>query len=220
MHVCQCHAVTIAHALPDATLWDGSDARLWDVYKAALGIQAKKRFPTVVFSIERRVFEYVRHIYNDSRIRALICFACARIKVDTGRLRSDICFVKGEWFFRLPKGSFTKNFSMNKFMERYGQAGSPLAPKRGSTQSNNIRTAEYSDWQLSVHESVSEPNELVELRDSRTRLLCCPEDQACPNACRGNKTFCDKCEVPLCEQCVFQLSANRIVSQPLTNDNL
>ena len=35
----------------------------------------------------------------------LICLACARVKVDTGRIRSAIRFRTGEWVFSLPPGS-------------------------------------------------------------------------------------------------------------------
>ena len=68
------------------------------------------------------------HIYNDAKIRALICCVCARIQVDTGLKRSRIDFRSGNWFSELPTGSLKKNFSMGVFKERYCQFGSPLSP--------------------------------------------------------------------------------------------
>ena len=74
---------------------------VWDVYKGALSAQGSRCFPIAGFSVERRVFEYTAHVYNDERIRSLICFACAQIKVDTGRIRSAIDFRSGRWLFLL-----------------------------------------------------------------------------------------------------------------------
>ena len=89
---------------------------------------AKERegFPMVGASIERRVFEYTQQVYNDDAVRALICTVCARIRVDTGRARSEIDFKSGAWLFRLPPGNLRKNFSKAEFERRYQQVGSPL----------------------------------------------------------------------------------------------
>ena len=51
----------------------------WDIYKEALAVQERSSIPVAGPSVERRVFEYMAPIYNDDRIRALICFACARV---------------------------------------------------------------------------------------------------------------------------------------------
>ena len=85
---------------------------MWDLYKEALSVQERKSVPAAGNSVDRRTFEYTSHVYTEGRIRSLICFACARIHVDTGRIRSAIEFVSGRWLFSLPRGSLTKNFSL------------------------------------------------------------------------------------------------------------
>ena len=94
----------------------------WDIYKEALAVQERCSIPVAGPSVERRVFEYMAHVYNDDRVRALICFACARVKVDTGRTNSAIGYRTGRWLFSLPSGSLLKNFSMVEFTQRYREA--------------------------------------------------------------------------------------------------
>ena len=63
-------------------------------------------------AVDRRAFEHTLEGYSDDRIRALMCFACARICLDTGGARSHIEFVTGGWLLALPSGSLKKNFAM------------------------------------------------------------------------------------------------------------
>ena len=95
------------------------------------------------------MFEYTTHVFNDSCVRSLICLTCAQVKVDTGRIRSEIQFVSGRWLFELPPGSLHKNFSMQVFRQRYCQSGTPLA-HRGSG-SSDVVSADFSDWTLTLH---------------------------------------------------------------------
>ena len=118
----------------------------WGLYKAALSIKERQQIPIVGPSVDRRAFEHTSHVYNDDRIRSLICFACAQVKLDTGRIRSAIEFRSGTWFFSLPKGSLTKNFSMDEFRRLYCQSGSPFA-FRGSDAAA-IHGPYFSDWRL------------------------------------------------------------------------
>ena len=126
-HVQESHAediLTIAE-----TLVDREDAQLylWDFYKGALSVQERLRTPLAGASIDRRVFSQLAHVCNDDRIRSLMCFLCQQIKLDTGRIRSDITFMSARWLFSLPVGSLVKNFSMQKFTAKYRRPGSPLA---------------------------------------------------------------------------------------------
>ena len=100
---------------------------LWDLYKAALSIKERQQIPIVGPSVDHRAFEHTSHVCDDDRIRSLICFACAQVKVVTGRIRSAIQFCPGTWFFSLPKGCFTRIFSMDGFRRLYCQIGSPFA---------------------------------------------------------------------------------------------
>ena len=121
----------------------------WDVYKQAVAVRERQTVPTVGSAVDRRAFEQTLQVYNDGRVRALICFACARICLDTGGPRSHISFKSGGWLLALPIGSLTKNFSKTEFEKRYQQPGSPLA-FRGSDQ----RSPNFADWQRSWHPDV------------------------------------------------------------------
>ena len=89
-------------------------------------------------------------MYNDERIRALICFACARVRIDTGRgRRSDIELHHGRWLMTLPESSLYKNFSLNTFKRRYAKPMTPLHPR--NTQTADGSDPDYTDWTLSLH---------------------------------------------------------------------
>ena len=100
---------------------------MFDIYSEALSVKERQGFPMYGASLDRRLFEYVQQIYSDIAISALICFCCARIRMDWGRLNSDIQYMTGAWLFKLPRGSFEKNFSKRDFENRYQKVGSPLS---------------------------------------------------------------------------------------------
>ena len=121
----------------------------WDLYKAALSAQERNSVPVAGPSIDRRVCEYTADVYNADCIRILICFACAQVKLDIGRIRSAIEFYSGRYLFSLPPGSLVKNFSMAEFTQRYRSSGSPLAA-RGDCASDGVCLG-FSDWELRLH---------------------------------------------------------------------
>ena len=47
----------------------------WDIYREALAVQERKKWPTVGASIERRTFAYTTCVYNDEKIKAHVCIA-------------------------------------------------------------------------------------------------------------------------------------------------
>ena len=60
----------------------GSDEEVWAVYKQALAVLEREDFPVVGVPVDRRSFAYTLRVYNDARIRSLICCACACICLD------------------------------------------------------------------------------------------------------------------------------------------
>ena len=116
--------------------------RLWAIYTQALAVQERLVFPQVGVPVDRRSFDYTMRVYNDERVRSLICCACACICLDTGGARSRIEFVTGGWLMELPEGSLKHNFSFEVFREKYCRTG-PLA-FRGS----NERCTDFRHWQL------------------------------------------------------------------------
>ena len=72
---------------------------LWDFYKGALSFQDPRTIPIVGPSVDRRSFQATSYVFSNARIRSLICFTCNQIKLDTGRIRIEIEFCSGSWFF-------------------------------------------------------------------------------------------------------------------------
>ena len=109
-HVASAHSPAIQSLVSGIVGPEKAKQFEWDIYKEACSVQERRTIPVTGPSVERRTCERTAHVYNDECVRALICFACARVKVDTGRIRSDIAFRTGEWLFSLPPGSLVKNF--------------------------------------------------------------------------------------------------------------
>ena len=104
-HVASAHSPAIQSLVSGIVGPEKAKQFEWDIYKEACSVQERRTIPVTGPSVERRTCERTAHVYNDECVRALICFACARVKVDTGRIRSDIAFRTGEWLFSLPPGS-------------------------------------------------------------------------------------------------------------------
>ena len=90
-HVLDQHGEALRHVARASEMTDSEVQRmgeaqfLWDLYKQALAVQERKGFPTVGVSVDRCAFEYTNLVYNDARIRSLMCFTCACIRLDMGQ---------------------------------------------------------------------------------------------------------------------------------------
>ena len=146
-HVWEAHNDDICDALREHVAELDPAAIYWDVYKEALATCERQGFPAVGLSVDRRAFEYATQVYQDDRIRSLICFACARICLDTGGVRSQIEYKLGGWVFSIPGSSLLNKFSFAEYTRRYRKPGTPLAPA-GSGARNDIRQPDFNDWQL------------------------------------------------------------------------
>ncbi len=215
-HVRTQHATTILACVAEEVQKDNTEEMVWAIYKKALEIKAGDEVPIANEAVDRRVIEYTMHLYNDENIKSLICFNCACRKLCTGGIRSEINFFRGQVLLeKLPAGSFTKNYAMHVFEDRCMKAGSPLHP-RGT----GMRSANFADWNLTLHESVWKEGcskEIEALKNAR--LLCCPEDQRFIGSCVETKKLCKRCEVPVCKYCWQEMMQNRVVNIGLINDN-
>ena len=195
-HIRSQHGVTISRLVEEEFTATPEEDRIWDVYMQGIAIRKRQGFPAVGCSVDRRAFDHTQQLFNNDTVRSLICSVCARIRVDTGGIRSHIEFCKGGWFLTLPNGSLKKNFSMSEFRERYCQPGTPLACNDPS-----LRAPQFDDWYLQLHPDVWGHSsmyslDVLELRN--TRLLCCPEDHKCSYDCVSKRLLCPSCELPVC----------------------
>ena len=202
-HVLDTHNVQMLeiaeNMLPDYDL----PPLLWAFYKGALSVQERCTIPIAGPSVGRRTFQATSYVYSNARIRSLICFTCNQIKLDTGRIRSEIEFRSGSWFFSLPIGSLKKCHSMFVFGERYRQPGTALA-MIGNMSDHDVSSPDFEDWQLRIHpqwfarlqaselQSPLSPEAIEAILElSQTALLCCPEDHQYIHAdCLDNGCFC------------------------------
>ena len=95
-HICQAHGHIITKVFESYFCSTPADDTMWDVYCEAVAVQERMRYPVVGSSVDRRAFAYTASTYNDERIHAYICFICSAIKVDTGRIRSNIEMKSGK----------------------------------------------------------------------------------------------------------------------------
>ena len=104
----------------------GEAQLMWDLYKQALAVQERRGYPAVGVSVDRRAFEYTNRVYNDTRVRSLICFTGARICLDTGGVRSAIRFRSTSSYLSMPLESLHETCSCAAFGRNYMKSGSPL----------------------------------------------------------------------------------------------
>ena len=190
---------------------DVSASRAWDIYLGALAVQERKNWPCVGSSIDRRSFAVTASVYNDARIRSLLCFACACIKPGSGRHNSEIEFKGLTWSLSLPPGALRLNFSIKRFRDLFARPGTPLHPT--STSSGcNLPQADFTDWTLRFSEEHSDtflptdlntPDprgcEMMELYNNG--FICCPEDHHCTlGHCKFNRVLCPDCQAPLVQR--------------------
>jgi hypothetical protein len=200
--------------------------KAWDVYKEALGICERRSVPIAGVSIDRRALEYTLQLYNDEMVRSLICGICARIRLDTGHVHSDIQFVTGAWLQTLEvkhPGIVKKVCSQERFDQLYRQSGMPLAPS-GNQGAGDVVTPDFTDWQLWIHaELFQKRSDIVKglryLHDGNIPLLCCPEDHECEDGCVEQKRLCRYCRIPICARCREAMYRNEIPAMALMNEN-
>ena len=100
----------------------------WDIYREAQAVQERKKWPTVGAAIDKRIFAYTIAVYNDEKIKAHICFACAGSFPKTSRICSDIMISSGHWLFSFSNKCLRDHFSWALFRRRSVAPGLPLHP--------------------------------------------------------------------------------------------
>ena len=80
--------------------------------------------PAAGVSIDRRAFKHLAAVYNDDRIRGLICIVCNQVHTDTGGKNTAIKYKDAGWLAALHStnpDAFALNFCLETFLSRYGQ---------------------------------------------------------------------------------------------------
>ena len=205
----------------------------WDLYKEAIAVLERRGVPVVGPSVDRRATDHLVQMYNDQRVKSLICFACAQIKVDTGGCRSDIEYCSTKWLLTAPPKAIWKNFSIEEFEKRYCKPGTPLARSGNGTATSDIIAPNFTDWQVSLQAEAVEDyitterasrklgdGEIEDVRKlAGCSLLCCPEDVQCSVGGHSKEALCLKCRFPVCKSCRYELQNGVIIPAALGNDN-
>ena len=204
VHVFQSHGGVLTQLLDAAQLRSDDPDLIWHTYNAACAAKEREDVPVTGQSVDRRSMEYLQQVYNDDMVRSLMCFCCPRVRLDTCHVNGEIKFVDFLWLLKAESknpGIVEKCFSQARFDEFSWQKGTPLA-QRGSGAANDVRTPDFSDWQLRLRpellaECGSASASLRSIRDGL--LLCCPEDHYCPvQDCKERRLLCKACRIPLC----------------------
>ena len=137
-------------------------------------------------------------VYNDEKIRNLICFICGQIKTGTGGLRSRITRLPATYLIDSAYAVWKDNVLYEERVKLYGE----------------VQCTHASDWVLSLREDVAEEvlsrpdlnaynQEHGEDAPPAIKLLCCPEDRTCTNTCDVDATLCRSCLLPMCRECRY-----------------
>ena len=239
-HVCREHGPEIQRCIPPELQEESLLAWAWDLYKLAIAGIERSQVPVVGASVDRRTQDHLAQVYNDVKIRSLICFCCAQVKPDTGRCRSQIGFRNGRWLFGVSTSCLRRNFLMSEYEKEYRKSGTPLAII-GNNRSHDTPSPDFSDWTIMIdREAVldylqkRDPHADTAAVGKQKRrqvngeqllslcgqpLLCCPEDVFCPRAAHLSGTLCGECTFPICRRCQLHLQAGENIPEGLGNDN-
>ena len=69
VHVEEVHADAIVDIVENIFEEAPPERRVWDVYKEAIAVRERQKFPEVGVSVDRRTFEYTCAVFNDATIR-------------------------------------------------------------------------------------------------------------------------------------------------------
>ena len=165
------------------------DDPVFDYYIAAIQHQERKKMPDVSTAIDRRAL--TEATASTQHVRALVCFVCAQVKVDTGNdyTHSDITLSsKNSQIIcdarQRDYNSVKFNLSLPFFRETY-MRGPNAAPWRGSEELNE-KTWE---WRR-IFRFSARPNDTLE-------VLCCPEDVEKCNGHHDEHIICSQCHTSL-----------------------
>ena len=169
------------------------DDPVFDYYIAAIQHQERKKMPDVSDAVDRRAL--TEAIASTQHVRALVCFVCAQVKVDTGKdhTHSEITLPSKNTQIicearRRDYNSVKFNLSLPFFRETYMQ-GPNASPWRNATELDEDKWEWRRIFRFSEH-----------ARDT-LEVLCCPEDV---ESCKGKHdehTICSRCSLPLCSSC-------------------
>ena len=141
----------------------------WDFCKEAIAVIERSGVPIVGPSVDRRCVDHLVQVYNDRKIRSLICFCCAQVKTDTGQHRSPIEERSGRWLYNLADSTVIRNFSYTEFRRRYCKPGTPLAAAGSTTNLSDCAGPDFSDWLLMPHPDTIDTLNAAEMDMKKTR---------------------------------------------------
>ncbi len=204
--------------------------------------------PVVGPSIDRRTFQHLRDVYNDSEIYSLICAVCAQRRTHTKHHNSAIRRRHLELFepnhtersaehvlrIHVPQ-QYLRNLCRKTFLHCFVRPGTPLYD---ADFLQPMEPDEEVSPNILLPEAHTEhPEKAWDLRrlykcttGNIWDLLCCPEDIKSTEQCdhtneRGYDAahiVCQHCLVPVCLECYDFISRPPLYASPmaLANDNV
>ena len=184
---------------------------------SALAEKERATVPKLGHSTDRRSLRQVDEVFRDDTVSVLMCFQCACKEISYSGFdkfgqrmqKGNICYrddrrrevlqiIAGD-----PNGAAEEAWSYNMCAKRYkDHFGQAVATDPDMDDSSF-------EWFRNVKR-----------QGGVERILCCPEDVMRTSSCRHGDTFvCEKCSIPICNEC-FELSQkNMKIPRAVANDN-
>ena len=163
-----------------------------DFYIAAIRHKEEQKMPDVGISVDRRAL--TNAIAETRHVRALVCFVCAQVKVDTGILhKTDITLSREnakliDEKHKKNQGVIYYNLSAAFFRSTYMKGDNEQPWRRSPEFENN-------DWEWRRIFRFSQKG------SDDMEMLCCPEDCLPCGGDHDETVLCRDCYIPLCSKC-------------------
>ena len=201
----ECCELNLRADVPDE---EDSDER-WRAngyYCQAIAEIEREQMPLIGPSVDRRTFQHVTELYNDAKVKCLVCLVCACKKTMMCETNREIEYVAGKWLEEVSEEAMLSNLHFSQFRSRYATQ-EPLDRVPDFEEGND-----HWEWRRTWRPSEGPGFD----------ILCCPEDLYTTKACEHEEhVLCPTCQFPICRDCRIQMQKEEgaAVPQALANDN-
>ena len=171
-------------------------------YTAAIREVERQDVPSIGASIDRRTFQHLSTVYNEDKVKSLICFVCGQIKTVTHDRNTEIRWQKTEFLRTISEESFMSNLSFERFREDYSQVAEDPMLKAGCYEWKAVVTRLFEKKKEGSEGCEEKEDNKIEYEERQHEVLCCPEDVECTRSRKHPRhQLCENCLVPICSSC-------------------
>ncbi|CAK9094318.1 unnamed protein product [Durusdinium trenchii] len=186
-----------------------ADAYL-SAYNQAIAVKCRSQAPIAGSSLDRAALKGLAEATAGSKVEALVCFCCGGVHpyVEEVAAKGNINWHRplqrdesdGQlYFLEQPLQVIESLLGLQTYLNRYN-----AVEPRPQVKLTDHET--FEDWRL----------KLPELEDGM--LLCCPDHHCCQEHSAQPKALCEKCWLPICNDCLGHLSEGKLPPLSYAND--